>query len=68
MLHWFLLSGDRALNVCKDIGKSYHKTDSANRVSKVMEVLRRLASIIMDVNSTTLAPAQQVDQAGSAIS
>ena len=54
--------GDYALDVCSDIGRSYHRTDTAERVNNVRMILQELA-VVMVGPSHNIPPAAQVAHA-----
>lgn len=51
------------MNVCKDIGRAYHRTETESRVSNIVAILTRLADVMTNVQKASLTPAMQVNEA-----
>lgn len=52
------------LGKCKEVGETYHRTDTSSRVTAVSEILQRLALVLTNVRTATMTPARQVHEAG----
>ena len=56
--------GSSALDICEQIGRGYHRTETDDRVKHVRNILLRLAGVMTDLKSASLTPVEQVHQAG----
>ena len=63
LLVWDLSLGESALQVCADIGRSYHRTSCDERVSAIKGVLGHLAVVMTSYDTYKLPPAVQINKA-----
>ena len=58
-------SGRRALDVCAEIGRGYHRTETESRVRALSGLLDRLASVVMEAHWHDRPPMEVVNEAAS---
>ena len=55
------------MEVCADIGRSYHRTDCQNRVAKVCQILEELGHVMSDPRNAEATPASHFHKAGPCV-
>lgn len=59
----WLANGERAIEACVSVGRSYHRTDTAARVAGVRKLLKHLGEVMTSVQFSSADPEKQVHEA-----
>ncbi|CAE7199173.1 unnamed protein product [Symbiodinium sp. KB8] len=58
----WLANGERAIEACVSVGRSYHRTDTAARVAGVRKLLKHLGEVMTSVQFSSADPEKQVHE------
>ena len=57
------LEGERAVDACISVARSYHRTDTAARVASIRTLLKQLGEVMTNVRFSNADPAKQINEA-----